>query len=1324
MNTTASRTTIRAILGGLLMCATVALAGCGSEELPDPCADTTCEFGVCNSEADGTCTNPDACRVDSACLPGYVCGETGECTPENTCESDADCEAGVCESGACLNPETCSENGDCVERTYCGAEGTCEPDPCNHTDCERGVCERGTGECIAADSCTEATAYRDCIGDQQCVGGTCQTEDGFCEQLECETGVCSFEERGCVQPSQCDADEDCFEGYLCDDMDRCVENPCESGEVTCDGVGVCDPATGKCENAETCTRNADCTNSPEHLCVDGTCRLAESACGDADGDGGCPGNQVCQYSEQGLRTSCVEPEQCETSIDCKQGRQCSGRDCVSPASCRPDRFEDNETPDAATDFPGAAKDGALSASLCRQDTDVYSFSTGELVGQEETGQLLVDFHIPRADVGLGTLEATLTGPEGMEVASGSLEPNVDEDHLRLSHELTADNRGEYTLEVAAGSSMNRAGLDYNVSLNVLSQETVDACGDAETLELDELVSGDTTAGGSSGLASSCVPDDGSVPEKIYALQVDRPREVELTATPKFSDVDVSVSIRSRCTEPATEMVCEESSGLEEAESLTTVLGEGSHYVVVQSPDAETAGAFTVKTRGINEKRCTGADNYCSGSVTSNWCLDDGGRFTSIPCELGCNPSTGRCYPPEGNYCGDAPTITENAARGFDLREFTDSFDPAPGGCLGDDPRSGGPDRAYAVDVPSDRAVTVTARYQREVQGSVYLAESCEDAGGTCVTSAQDSMEDPSVERLTYTNRTDGAETRYVVIDSGARQNLAPVEVTFEYEDVTCEPGAKRCGDDSGNQQQCNEFGTGYEQFDACGEWPCQTIDQTSACRRADDCGDVPNVTARAGQQGGTQYTLLWGNYDNSFQGDGTCGGTAGIDGSETGGPDAVFEVDVASGEVLTASVVGNDDYSLYVKESTESPATCGSRASTCLASDSRDGGSTAELSRYFTDGETVYLVVDTAGAEAPSGANVNIDIKPSICTPETAKCGSSGNVQYCEQPGLSNKRFACDGSGCTDGQCDGKTAEHCYAADNITSDLQSGTFSATESWADFTNAYVGSGCGDIGDSDTRGPEAVYRADLEGSASTGEKLTATLSATDGDYSVFITDAAGCTNDFSDSACLGEGSASGGDDARASHTSGDSNETVYIVVERPAGTTGDFTLEAETRTVCSLGSGSCTGGGKLDYCPFSQFTQTLSCSNCCSAASGASAAPNQSTGGLFGSVSDRLQVPSCSSGSISKIIMGVETSGPDGNNSLDLTSPNGTSVELADNGGGCCSDGADATVVYPVQDTPNDSLDAFHGEDPSGTWTLDLAGAFGTTLKKWFVTVSCN
>ncbi|MFB6350363.1 MAG: hypothetical protein ABEK29_01030 [Bradymonadaceae bacterium] len=297
------------LVGGLLL-GVAAPAGCGGEA-PPPCRDKSCQFGTCSNDAGGTCVNKNTCAVHGDCIPGYVCGADNTCRAQISCEKDGDCEQGICgDDGVCVNPDSCEQNSDCVDRTYCADDESCQPDPCNGVTCDRGVCQRGTGECVSAESCTVETQALDCVAGQKCLDGTCRSEEAYCEKMTCQRGVCSFEQETCVNASECSEKGDCLDGYFCSsESNQCQRDLCQYNNVQCPEGAECNPSSGECEWSESFQ------NDPNHLCLEGSCRLESAACGDAGGDGGCPGNRKCEYDADAQTASCREPETCQTSID-------------------------------------------------------------------------------------------------------------------------------------------------------------------------------------------------------------------------------------------------------------------------------------------------------------------------------------------------------------------------------------------------------------------------------------------------------------------------------------------------------------------------------------------------------------------------------------------------------------------------------------------------------------------------------------------------------------------------------------------------------------------------------------------------------------------------------------------------------------------------------------------------------------------------------------------------------------------------------------------------------------------------------------------------
>ncbi|MFW5968140.1 MAG: hypothetical protein ACOCV2_11510, partial [Persicimonas sp.] len=452
------------LLASMVAVALLVLGGCGGEE--DPCADVDCDFGNCDSQS-GECANPAECDEDVDCLPGYECEENA-CEAMTECSSDEDCEAGVCEDEVCVNPESCEENEDCLERTFCGPDDTCEPDPCNEVECARGTCDRGTDNCVSADECTVENELNDCAVGERCADGECADSDDFCDALECERGECSFQEGGCVDADECESNDECLEGNYCNENGRCQTDLCEANDVECD-EGVCDPTSGLCENADECDSDEDCLD--DHVCLDESCQLEASACGDDKGDGGCPANQVCEID--GGEAECAEPDECETSFDCLDDRQCLGQECGEPIACEDDRFEPNDDADEATQFFDVAVEQTIEGSICEDDTDVFAFDSSEFEQQTDLARLIVEVDIPDRDQGLGTLELEVTDPSGNvhTESSGSMGANGS---VRFEQWVGQVDHGDYLVELSGGDDFNEAGVGYEMSVNLLPEDSFGA----------------------------------------------------------------------------------------------------------------------------------------------------------------------------------------------------------------------------------------------------------------------------------------------------------------------------------------------------------------------------------------------------------------------------------------------------------------------------------------------------------------------------------------------------------------------------------------------------------------------------------------------------------------------------------------------------------------------------------------------------------------------------------------------------------------------------------------------------------------------------------
>lgn len=962
-------------LATALAVAAFAMGGCGQKDL---CAEVDCDFGTCEPES-GECINEGECRRADDCVPGYEC-EDFECSALQECSEDDDCEAGLCEDGACVNPESCEENEDCLERTFCAPDGTCQPDPCNEKSCQRGVCERGTGECISEDECTPKTEWSDCASDQKCADGTCVDEEELCEALDCERGECSRTRGACINAEDCEGDDDkCLDGYFCND-DTCQPDLCARNDVSC-ASGTCQAASGACEVPDSCSGQDGDECGSDHVCLNGTCRHEDTLCGDDEGHGGCPGLQECVFEDG--EAECVESDACETSIDCVGQRQCGGQKCLEPQTCRADEFEPNDDVDEATDFLDVADEKTLDATLCEDDVDAYTFDSGDLLDPSTRGDLVIDIEIPDRNRGLGEIEAVLTNPDGTQLTESN-GPEGEEGLIRFERYVDVPSHGEFTLELVGGENVKESGVTYDLSINILPETAAEACDAAEPIVENQRLSDDTAEGISSSLGSECLENGGDSLEQVYEVEVDAPQELTFQATPTLSEVDLSMSVRESCAHPASEVECVDDGVQGEEETMTALLDEGTHYLIVQGTEETAGGPFDLLVEG-KYTGCTSESDFCSDAREANQCTSTGGRFDTVDCELRCDPNTGRCEPPAGNTCADAPLIepsedfgvedpdrdnydTESIDQSVDLAQRTNEYEmTTDSACYEDDDvtapdelHTDGADGALQVTIPAETALTAHASFAREVEGTLSLVEDCAQIDQTCQAAASETDEEnPSIEELIYSNFSEAEQTLYLIVDSDGDRTASVADVELTYTDIFCEPEQEQCSN-SGNVEACLETGNGFEEVQDCGGDGCAD----GACLTGESCDQA--IPAADG------YTDIK-EYDGGNEIDPYAAGSYGDCTFDsiltTEGHDYVYRVDLEDGETLDASYTGGSIYTvMYLMGDCHD-------SSTCIDNVDPDGSS-GSLSYTAANGdETIYVVVDrTTSASSTLDYDLSIDI--------------------------------------------------------------------------------------------------------------------------------------------------------------------------------------------------------------------------------------------------------------------------------------------------------------------------------------------------------------
>jgi subtilisin-like proprotein convertase family protein len=688
-------------------------------------------------------------------------------------------------------------------------------------------------------------------------------------------------------------------------------------------------------------------------------------------------------------TTCMEPEVCETSFDCKEGRQCAGLSCQTFGGCGSDLFEPNDAMGEATDLVTAGRvDSRAEATLCRGDVDRFTFETTEFVNPAVTGALVVQVDIPQRDTGLGEVDVALMR-DGTELDSARSGPMGREARLSVQTPITVNNHGAYTVVIRAGEEMRAAGVTYAVSANVVPQNTQDACNGAQRLRANQSLSGDTVDGTSSSIGSQCTSSTNESNEVIYRVEVDSPQQMTFQLTPQTSGSNLSMSLRDACVQPSSERACVDGAETGESETMTALLNEGTYYLVVQAAAGGSGGPFEVLAT-TTLKACTAQDDYCVGTDTARRCTPGGGRFQEVECDEGCNPSTGGCYSPAGDGCQDATSITPSMtdtegvySQQIQLRQLDDNHGIDFGGCLGSDaPRTTGPDRVYEVTIPAQRGFTAEVDFANDAEGALYVSQSCPDISGSCQSGAAQSTERAGFERLTVSNRTDQSVTRYLVIDTRGDQLLGSASFELTYKDVICTPGMRQCGGDT--VEECNATGTGYEAFQQCGYACGNGVCQAETCMSAPT---IPND--------GTEHTYLmdlskFANNYNLIGSSSTC-----LDNfAATPGREAVFQFQGNAGEVVDLEWDPLSNAVVYVVSD------CTDLTGSCIAGTESmysGSGSKAVSSTFSLDqGGTYYVMADTRGGGTSYGSStLRARLVEPSCQPKTAACSSGGDFKYC-----------------------------------------------------------------------------------------------------------------------------------------------------------------------------------------------------------------------------------------------------------------------------------------------------------------------------------------
>ncbi|RAL23664.1 hypothetical protein DL240_05755 [Lujinxingia litoralis] len=1112
-------------------------------------------------------------------LVAVACGDDD---PQNVdlCE-DVSCERGVCQAGECVNSDACTIAEDCVEGFICGEGGSCEETSCEGVSCERGQCSEATGQCENAPACAISTQATDCLEGFVCDENLCVSEDDFCANLGCEEGrgVCSLEERACVNAEVCEgSDRNCAEGFFCNDEDTCQANLCD--DTTECSRGVCDPATGQCVDPEVCESGDDCTDGS--YCIAGSCQPQDAACIT------CDGNQLCSYDAEGLAVICEEnPAGCSSAIDCSDDRACQGGLCVDPVACEADALEPNDTTADATNIDDAAVEGLVSAGICSGDVDVFTFDT--LGRGVVRGTLVVDVRALSEDRGLGDLEVSIFGTDGTELSRTLTDARGVASFARLRN---AAQMGVHRIEVRDAGQVRDPGVRYQVFADVVPEAVHQVCQQAIVLENGASASGNSAESTSYQMQPTCADEGSTAGEQIFTFEVTERSRVDLMLTPSAS-VELTLSLRTTCESEFSELACQYAVGAGVIQRIRQTLDPGTYFAVVKGPSNATGGAFNIDL-SIDPLVCSPGAASCLDNGTSRYCNALGTGFEEVTCLGGCVEESGLC---EGN-AGDTCVNAIDASAGFegliDWNDYSDEVSLEGGdveageSCLSaaEATRTFGPEVVYAVQIPAGHALQAELITTSD-HTALLLLDDCADADLSCLAAQVETTaraDGRVLQRLTYTNTSEVLENLRLVASS----TITPTgdsEIRIETGAVVCEPGLAECSGDE--LVRCNAAGIALETERTC-NFGCNPEGDAESSDDSATCNPGTNQVCRSAidilSTGGTFQGVIE-DYGNDYSPK-----SNGCTGRSAAGGDATFFVDASAGDVLTARLESDFDAAIWITTD------CNRAAETCL-SGSDSGVGAGELVQLVAPRDGRYFII----VDSQSGETGSFELEATLalpgCTPgEVLGCADADTLSYCGPQGAP-ANYACV-AGCTGMSCDSPRGDACFDAIPVTDgQVVAGSFNARSTGVEIPGEVLGA-C-DFSNSESRydagdpilGPQAIYSVALR--AGQALEVTGVNDAYSGVY--YILSECGQADTCLDNTTRG-------DNPELVHFA-EQDETVFVVASRyirHSSSSEGYVLNFKVVDItCEYGERRCMDSLTAEFCTAAGYWESYECLQGCSA-----------------------------------------------------------------------------------------------------------------------------
>lgn len=960
--------------------------------------------------------------------------------------------------------------------------------------------------------CGESTDEELCS--RTCLYGVCDAETGKCVNAEsCVPGAADpapadgADRGGEESPSGI---SDCLAGY------SCVEGSCEPNEAcSSDGDscerGVCDGEA--CINPSSCSETLDCR--PGYECVEGSCAptgCAEIECprGVCDPETGSCANRDRCPNEEGDKPACLADHKCYDHSCYPEESFCEEVECIR-GTCDPEEA------------------ACVNAEECEGDaecTEGYYCSDDGACEENQCHRVRKICDRGVCDPGTGDCgnPETCSKPEECLPMYTCVEGTCLPESEKCGREGCPGNQVcGYDRETLTASCEENPDAGCTNALDCIDQRVCreGTCGPGGSCENDRHEPNDSDEEATDyfeaqiGEAARGTVCSGDRDEFVFDTADDPDFRGRFAVSLQVDSVDVGVGeLRLAVEQPDGTTWAEEFVGAEER----AVLVDRSFGA------AEPRGEYTITVEDTGSVHGPGVEYELAADIIGQEVVD----ACETPEEIDLsvvegNTSSGESIALDASCVSDAEQAAENIYQ-FEVEEK--SF--------------------VEIGVDPDDDVDIAA----SIRDACTMAATERHCSNTEATGGEELLAD-TFEPGTY----------YLIVQGAGADEGGRYTVSYESEPVVCTDADNHCID-ADTASVCSPQGQEMETVE-CSNGCDRSI---GACRRPE--GDVcRNATEISGRL--RDHEFEFEDYGDDFEAAGTA--CLGGESPAVGGPDKVFALDLAAGDVLLAdlAVETGTDGSLYLLNE------CGDASGFCTTGTDTSG--TTETLRHPNDSDSsqrLYLVADSADG-ASGTATLNVEMREIVCEPGATRCDGS-QVEACNEAGTRWEGAQQCSFGCAAGACESDTCSDAF-------DVSSGgrwTFNPNNYDADYTldfNSCVGSSLD--------GPDLVFQADVP----SGEVLQASVTESPGsqlDAAIYIVEDCSSTQ-RQEETCVAASDElrRPGRESTAVRNDSSTEETYYIVVDanQSSGSAGTWVLNVDIEApICSPGSTRCDTSDTLEYC----------------------------------------------------------------------------------------------------------------------------------------------